>query len=109
MAARQHTLDLIVSKLSIAAQCRSEQEFFYVAGTLHEYRIHLGTGHIWMSPNDQYLCIVPEKRLEYILPQHIFLPFEDDEMLSLILSKILLLSIDDQIKDQLILKQIQAT
>ena len=38
--------------------------------------------------------------------QHIFLPFEDDERLSLILSKILLLSAYDQIKDQLILKQI---
>ena len=48
-----------------------------------------------MSPNDQYLCIVPEKRLEDISLQHIFVPFENNEMLSLILSKILLLSIDD--------------
>ena len=39
--------------------------------------------------------------------QHILLPFDDDEMLSLILSKIFLLSADDQIQDQLILKQIQ--
>lgn len=38
--------------------------------------------------------------------QHILLPFDDDEMLSLILSKILLLSAYDQIKDQLVLKQI---
>ena len=60
-----------------------------------------------MSLNDHYLCIVPEKRLQDISLQHIFLPFEDDEMLSLILSKILLLSKDDQIQDQLILKQIQ--
>ena len=41
-----------------------------------------------MSLNDHYLCIVPEKRLQDISLQHIFLPFEDDEMLSLILSKI---------------------
>ena len=38
--------------------------------------------------------------------QHIFLPFEYDERLNLILSKILLLIADDQIQDQLILKQI---
>ncbi|MFW2146865.1 hypothetical protein ACK2M2_01835 [Acinetobacter sp. TY1] len=62
-----------------------------------------------MSLNDHYLCIVPEKCLEDISLQSILLPFEDDEMLSPILSKILLLSTDDQIKDQLILKQIQAT
>ncbi|MFN3074335.1 hypothetical protein ACK1JC_12075 [Acinetobacter sp. TY2] len=62
-----------------------------------------------MSLNDHYLCIVPEKCLEDISLQSILLPFEDDEMLSPILSKILLLSTDDQIKAQLILKQIQAT
>ena len=62
-----------------------------------------------MLLNDHYLCIVPEKCLEDISLQSILLPFEDDEMLSPILSKILLLSTDDQIKAQLILKQIQAT
>lgn len=109
IATRRHTLDLIVSKLRIAAQCRLEQAFIYVVGTLHEYKIHLGVGHIWMSMNDHYLCIVPEKCLEDISLQSILLPFEDDEILSMILSKILLLSTDNQIKAQLIHKQIQAT
>ena len=52
---------------------------------------------------------MPEKRLEDISLQSILLPFEDDEILSMILSKILLLSTDNQIKAQLIHKQIQAT
>ncbi len=62
-----------------------------------------------MSLNDHYLCIVPEKCLEDISLQSILLPFEDDEILSMILSEILLLSTDNQIKAQLIHKQIQAT
>ena len=45
-------------------------------------------------------CRVPEKCSEDISLQHIFLPFDDDEMLSLILNKILLLS-NDQIQDNL--------
>ena len=57
-----------------------------------------------MSLNDHYLCIVPEKCLEDISLQSILLPFEDDEILSMILSKILLLSTDNQIKAQLIHK-----
>ena len=69
------------------------------------YKIHLGIGHVWMSPNDQYLCIVPDYRLVHVSLHHVFLPFDDDQMLSLILSKILLLTEDDKIKDELILKQ----
>lgn len=105
---RHDTLDLIVSKLPIAKQCRLDEQFIYVDGKIGQYKIHLGTGHIWMLPNDQYLCIVPEKTLEKAERSQLFLPFEDDAMLSLILSKVLLLSQDDQIQDELITRQIQA-
>lgn len=105
---RHDALDLIVSKLAIAAQCRLDEQFIYVDGKIKQYKIHLATGHIFMSPNDQYLCIVPEKTLEKAKSSHLFLPFEDDVMLSLILSKVLLLSQDDQIQDELITKQMQA-
>ena len=60
-----------------------------------------------MSPNDQFLCIVPERKIQAVHAAHLFLPFDDDAMLSLILSKVLLLSQDDQIQDALIQKQIK--
>lgn len=57
-----------------------------------------------MEPDDQYLCIVPERNIK--LDPKIFLPFEGDSGLSLILSKAFLLAEDDKIKDPVILNQI---
>jgi hypothetical protein len=104
---RHDSLDHILSRLDIAYQCRLDSHFVYVQGQLHEYKIHLGTGHIFMSPNDQFICIVPQQKLEAVHVAHLFLPFEDDAMLSLILSKVLLLAQDHQIKDELIQQQIK--
>lgn len=106
-ANRHYSLDAVLSQLDIAAQCRLDQHFVYVTGKLHEYKIHIGTGHSFMSPNDQFLCIVPERKIQAVHAAHLFLPFDDDAMLSLILSKVLLLSQDDQIQDALIQKQIK--
>ena len=58
-----------------------------------------------MSPNDQYLCIVPERGVH--TPEKILLPFEGDHTLSVILSKAFLLADDASIKDTTILSQIQ--
>jgi hypothetical protein len=56
-----------------------------------------------MSPNDQYLCIVAARG-----PQagKLFLPFEDDAVLSMILSKAFLLAADSTITDESITRQI---
>ena len=35
-----------------------EDRYLRVRGDLRTYRIHLGSGNILTSPNDQYLCIV---------------------------------------------------
>lgn len=107
VAARQSSLDLILSKLDIAAQCQIDARFVYVAGQLHRYKIHLATAQVFISENDQALCILPEKKLNQISVEHLFLPFDDDAMLSLILSQVLLLAQDSQIKDPLIQAQIQ--
>jgi hypothetical protein len=64
-----------------------------VRGDLKTYKIHLGSGNIQMEPNDQYLCIVPGRSPEPSLD--VYLPFEGDSMLAIILSKALLL-VDDQ-------------
>lgn len=107
VAARQSSLDLILSKLDIAAQCQIDTHFVYVAGQLHRYKIHLATAQVFISENDQALRILPKKKLNQISVEHLFLPFDDDAMLSLILSLVLLLAQDSQIKDPWILAQIQ--
>jgi hypothetical protein len=61
-----------------------------------------------MEPNDQYLCIVPDRRRS--LPgseRHLFLPFEGDPALSLILSKAFLLAEDGKIRDRSLRSQIR--
>jgi hypothetical protein len=75
-----------------------------VNGKVRNYKIHLGSGNILMEPNDQYLCIVPDgsKRSK----ENVFLPFEGDNLLSIILSKAIMLSEDDKITDPTIISQI---
>ena len=55
-----------------------------------------------MEPNDEYLCIVPDRRRGGKL----YLPFPEDERLAVILSKALLLAGDRKIDDPTITKQI---
>ena len=54
--------------------------------------------------SDQYLCIVPARGGG--ATDKVYLPFEEDHLLSIILSKALLLADDDKIKDPTILSQI---
>ena len=61
-----------------------------------------------MSPNDQYLCIVPARGVKSISGREkLFLPFEGDAVLSIVLSKALLLAEDDSITDPSIVSQIR--
>ena len=79
--------------------------FLEVTGKLRSYKIHLGSGNILMQPNDQYLCIVPDAKARTQAMPH-YLPFEGDTLLSIILSKALLLIDDDKISDPTITDQI---
>ena len=55
-----------------------------------------------MSPNDQYLCIVPKTSAE----PNLYLPFEGDRMLGIILSKAEMLARESEITDPTILSQL---
>ena len=57
-----------------------------------------------MAPNDQYLCIVPGNAGKG--GEKVFLPFEGDGVLAIILSKAALLMNDDRITDPTILRQL---
>jgi len=104
---RKAALERIIPRLKIAGQCRFEGKFLLVKGTRHTYKIHCGSGNILMSPNDQYLCIVPDSSAKASADQpKVYLPFEGDRLLSIIISKALLLANDDKIKDSSILRQL---
>ena len=61
-----------------------------------------------MEPNDQYLCIVPDRAtLGRGEAGSLFLPFEGDPTLSVILSKAFLLAEDAKIRDPTIRQQIR--
>ncbi|WP_071870756.1 DUF4132 domain-containing protein [Atopomonas hussainii] len=101
---RRDVLADILSRLSIAKRCKFEGCYLVVAGDLHTYRIHLGSSGVLVD-GDKYLCLVSGEKKKSSL-EGVYLPFEGDAVLELILSKAFLLAEDKKIKDPLILKQI---
>lgn len=102
---RKEVLQRLVPRLKIASQCSFSDRFLVVEGKKRTYKIHLGSGNILMEPNDQYLCIVPDSRSRS-KQDELFLPFEGDNTLSIIISKAFLLADDTKIKDLTITRQI---
>ncbi|MGW2385673.1 DUF4132 domain-containing protein [Streptomyces sp. NPDC001658] len=102
---RRVLLERLIPRLAIADRCTLEGRFLHVKGERHTYKIHLGSGNILMTPNDQYLCIVP-KSAPGSAPQTGYLPYEGDRMLAVILSKAMLLADDTSITDPTILSQL---
>jgi Domain of unknown function (DUF4132) len=106
---RRQVLQRLIPRLKIANRCRLENRFLIVQGDVRTYKIHLGSGNILMEPNDQYLCIVPTSApTTGNLANRLFLPFEGDRTLAIILSKAFLLAEDTNIKDPTILHQISS-
>ncbi|GAA4188065.1 hypothetical protein GCM10022252_22660 [Streptosporangium oxazolinicum] len=100
---RRDALTRLLPRLRIADRAELTDRFLRVRGDLRTYRIHLGSGNILMEPNDAYLCIVPD-----VTPDQVFLPFEEEGgMLSVIVSKALLLAGDAAITDLSITRQIR--
>jgi hypothetical protein len=101
---RRAALEQIVPRLKIAGRCSMDDRFLTVRGDLRTYRIHIGSGNILMEPGNQYLCIV-EARAK--AGEDVYLPFEGDHRLSVILSKAMMLAEDKAITDETILTQIR--
>lgn len=102
---RKQVLERLLPRLKIAKKCKLTDRFLVVEGELRTYKIHLGSGNILMEPNDQYLCIVADAKTK-TKQADVFLPFEGDNMMSIILSKAFLLADDKKIKDTTITSQI---
>ncbi|MBL8886560.1 MAG: DUF4132 domain-containing protein [Phycisphaerales bacterium] len=109
---RRDLLSRLVPRLKIAERCSLSDRFLVVRGNIRTYKIHLGSGNILMEPNDQYLCIVPSSSgavggAKSAGASGVFLPFEGDRTLSIILSKAFMLAADDAITDTTITRQIK--
>ncbi|MEM7808326.1 MAG: DUF4132 domain-containing protein [Planctomycetota bacterium] len=103
---RKAVLEKLIPRLKIAERCSFSDKFLVVRGDVRTYKIHLGSGNILMEPNDQYLCIVPDRRAEAATEKS-YLPFEGDRTMSVIVSKALLLADDSKITDSTIISQIR--
>ena len=76
---RRAVLERLVPRLKIADRCPLDDRFLVVRGDLRTYKIHLGSGNILMEPNNQYLCIVPDRGGRNRPAEGtLFLPFEGD-------------------------------
>lgn len=102
---RKEIITNLLPRLKISKVAQIKDKFLVVHGTLRTYKIHLGSTNILMEPNDQYLCIVPD-RSQKSHTENLFIPFEGDAGLSVILSKAFLLAQDDKITDTTITSQI---
>jgi hypothetical protein len=98
---RRAILERVVTKLKIASQLSFEDRYLVVEGSRHKYRIHLGSGACFRG--EQHICIVPKAEMAL---GRIWLPFEGDQTLSIILSKAVLLAADTKITDPVILRQL---
>ncbi len=100
---RHDVLSRLLPKLGIADRCELDDRFLRVSGDRRTYKIHLGSTNILMEPNDAYLCIVsPGSGAD-----DVFLPFEGDRSLAIILSKAFLLADDSRITDETVLSQLR--
>jgi hypothetical protein len=104
---RKQVLETLVPRLKIAERCKLTDKFLVVRGDIRTYKIHLGSGNILMEPNDQYLCIVPSRRNREAGKDKLFVPFEGDQTLAIILSKAFLLAEDTKITDSSITRQLK--
>lgn len=104
---RREILTRLLPRLHIGERCTLDERFLIVRGDVRTYKIHLGSGNILMEPNDQYLCIVPDRSGTEKRDSRLALPFEGDQTFALIVSKAFLLAEDSAITDTTILRQIK--
>ncbi len=102
---RKLVLESLIPRLKIRDIAKIEGKFLVVKGKRHTYKIHIGSTNILIAPLDRYLCIVPGRGKDKNV-DNLYLPFEGDRGLSIVLSKAFLLADDDKITDPTILSQL---
>jgi Domain of unknown function (DUF4132) len=102
---RRDVLAALLPKLKVSNRVELLDRYVRVRGNRATYKIHIGSANIMVEPDDRYVCIVPTSTGA---SKRIMLPFEGDNVLSVILSKIAMLAADDKITDASINAQIDA-
>lgn len=100
---RRRVLERLLPNMKPPGVFTLDETHLQIKGKLHRYRIHLGSAAVHIIETGQHLCIVPKQGNK----AKVMLPFDDDVVLSLILSKALLLSQDDRITDAGLTRQLQ--
>ncbi len=102
---RHDVLAAILPRLKNSDAFVLDDKFLHVRGIRHQYAIHLGSGSVQLKPSAHHICIVRAGALKKA-DKTIHLPFEGDSVLSMVLSKALMLAQDDKITDPVILQQL---
>ncbi|MEX0173228.1 DUF4132 domain-containing protein [Streptomyces sp. LMG1-1-1.1] len=103
---RREALARLLPRTGIADRAELTDRFLRVRGEVRAYRIHLGSGSVLMEPSDTYLPVDADRAARD--GGRVFLPFEEDGgMLSVILSKAVLLAADDRITDPVLAARIR--
>ena len=99
---RKSVLESILPSLKHADRFSIEGDYMVVQGSLHRYRIHIGSTSVLMGNDETCLSLgtVRRRAVEGI-------PFDDDSALTMIVSTALMLAEDNKIKDKDILAQIK--
>jgi hypothetical protein len=100
-------LEHIIPQLEIADRCQVRGKYLHIRGDLRNYMIHIGCGRVMMEPNNIHLAIDPDSRTLKKICDHLFIPFEGDSHLYLIIAKAFLLAGDSKIQDPKLIKQIE--
>jgi hypothetical protein len=101
---RRDVLARLLPRTRIADRVELGDRYLRVRGNRGTYRVHLGSANVLIEPDDRYLCVVPASSAR---AKRVMLPFDGDGVLSVILSKALLLADDDKITDPTILRQLE--
>jgi hypothetical protein len=106
---RAAILNRLLRSMPALSQCAIDGRYLLIEGRIRRYRIHLGSGAIFMEPGSTALVIKKSKlasREQIPAEDRLYLPFEGDELLFDILNHALLLVHDDEIADPGLRKQI---
>ncbi len=84
---RKAIIENLLPRLNISHLVTIKGRFLIVQGKTNQYKVHIGSGHIFILPDERFLSLaIHDCKKNKSKP--VFLPFEDDPMISLIMTKV---------------------
>lgn len=105
--ARRERIEHLLPRLELKASLQGR--FLVVQGQIRTYKIHVGSGHVLMEPNDQFLLFPRTNTLDKPAEfGQLLRPFADDAILLEIVQRAVLLGSDQSIRSAAIRDQISS-